>query len=274
MENNKYLIALDLDGTLLNDNKEITLTTKNYLNKLEKEGNLIVICSGRAPRSIIDYYKFLDITSPIISYNGALCFDPRNDKFKTISYKIDTSFTKKLYKEIINKEVISILAEDDNHIYCDKEDDFLFAFFKKDNMEIIDKQFDENEIDSTYIFVMKMKDESEETKNSLLKKFKRIDKESKYKLRFWRDCPYCEIHFKDVSKANTLEKLRKTENIKEDNVFVFGDADNDIEMLSNYNHSYLMKNGNPKIKEYAKNITEFNNNNDGVIKELKKFFNN
>ena len=35
-----------------------------------------------------------------------------------------------------------------------------------------------------------------------------------------------------------------------------------------------MKNGNPKIKEYAKNITEFDNNNDGVIKELKKFFDN
>ncbi len=274
MENNKHLIALDLDGTLLNDNKEITLTTKNYLNKLEKDGNLIVICSGRAPRSIIEYYDFLNITSPIISYNGALAFDPRNDNFKTISYKIDTSFTKKLYKEVINKEVISILAEDDNHIYCDKEDDFLFAFFKKDKMAVIDKKFDKNMIKSTYIFVMKMKDESDETKNSLLNKFKEIDKENKYKLRFWRDCPYCEIHYKNVSKANTLEELRKIESIKRDNVFVFGDADNDIEMLSNYNHSYLMKNGNPKIKQYAKNVTEFDNNNDGVIKELEKYFKN
>ena len=146
MENKKYLIALDLDGTLLNDNKEITTTTKEFLNKLEKEGNLIVICSGRAPRSIIEYYDFLDIKSPVISYNGALAFDSKDKNFMTISYKIDTSFTKKLYKEIINKEVTSILAEDDNHIYCDKEDDFLFAFFKKENMEVINRNFDENDI--------------------------------------------------------------------------------------------------------------------------------
>ncbi len=273
MENKKYLIALDLDGTLLNDNKEITTTTKEFLNKLEKEGNLIVICSGRAPRSIIEYYDFLDIKSPVISYNGALAFDSKDKNFMTISYKIDTSFTKKLYKEIINKEVTSILAEDDNHIYCDKEDDFLFAFFKKENMEVINRNFDENDISSTYIFVMKMKDESDETKESLLNKFNNLNIENRYKLRFWWGCPYCEIHFKKVSKANTLEELRVLENIDKENVLVFGDADNDIEMLSNYKNSFLMKNGNPMLKGFANNVTEFDNNNDGVIRELEKFFN-
>ena len=55
--NNKYLIALDLDGTLLKDDKTISKATKDYLRKLEKDGNLIVITSGRALRSVLEYYQ-------------------------------------------------------------------------------------------------------------------------------------------------------------------------------------------------------------------------
>ncbi|HBS10636.1 MAG TPA: Cof-type HAD-IIB family hydrolase, partial [Firmicutes bacterium] len=48
MSKEKYLVAIDLDGTLLRDDKTISSTTKNYLRKFENEGNIVVITSGRA----------------------------------------------------------------------------------------------------------------------------------------------------------------------------------------------------------------------------------
>ena len=61
--NKKYLIALDLDGTLLKDDKTISSKTKEYLKELEKEGHLIVITSGRALRSVLE--SILDIKNVI-----------------------------------------------------------------------------------------------------------------------------------------------------------------------------------------------------------------
>ena len=66
LEKNKYLVAIDLDGTLLKDDKSISKESINYLHQFEKEGNIIVITSGRAPRSVIKYRNILGI-SPTIS---------------------------------------------------------------------------------------------------------------------------------------------------------------------------------------------------------------
>ncbi len=119
---------------------------------------------------------------------------------------------------------------------------------------------------------MKIKDESEETKESLRKIVKEMSDD--YEIRFWWDCPYAEIHVKGVSKAHSLSLLADELKFSKDNILVFGDADNDIEMLSNFKHSFLMKNGNPKIRKYAKYVTSYTNNQNGVIKEIKKFIKN
>ena len=51
----KCLIVLDMDGTLLNKRKEISLLTKNYLLELSKQGHKIILASGRPGRSMISY---------------------------------------------------------------------------------------------------------------------------------------------------------------------------------------------------------------------------
>lgn len=87
--NNKYLIALDLDGTLLKDDKTISKATKDYLRKLEEDGNLIVITSGRALRSVLEYYKDIGLSSsPVIAYNGHYSIDP-NLRHYEIVHKIN-----------------------------------------------------------------------------------------------------------------------------------------------------------------------------------------
>ena len=72
-----YLVAIDLDGTLLNSDKGITATTAAILRAARQEhGVRIVLSSARPPRTVLPFHKLLDLDTPLICYNGALVFDP------------------------------------------------------------------------------------------------------------------------------------------------------------------------------------------------------
>ncbi len=268
MENKRLLIGLDLDGTLLKDNKTISFKTRRYLKKLEKKGHYIVLCSGRAPRTMLHFYAQIGLKSPLISYNGALIHDPMDPSFKKIGFKINKDFITSFYKNTINQDIIGAFAENEHTIYSDSNDHFLFAFFEKGNLRMVNGPLT-NIDEDCYVFVMKTKDYSDELKERVYKYAK--ENANDYELRFWWDCPYCEFHVKGVSKAHSLKLLADKLNINYDNVLVFGDADNDIEMLSTFKNSFLMKNGNPKLKEYARYVTKKDNNHNGVIASIKEF---
>jgi Cof subfamily protein (haloacid dehalogenase superfamily) len=72
-----HLVAIDLDGTLLNSAKEITDTTAAILRAAREEAGVhIVLASARPPRSVLPFYTLLDLSTPTINYNGALVYDP------------------------------------------------------------------------------------------------------------------------------------------------------------------------------------------------------
>ena len=267
----KYLIALDLDGTLLNDKKKICKLTKKYLKRLNKKGVEIVLCSGRAPRSIINYYKELKINSPIISYNGALTFDPNRDDFEEIGYKFDKEILKNIYDSTRNY-LDSAMCENNKKIFIDKDDAFLFNFFHKSNLEIIRGDIKEILTDDTYTFVLKLKESADTNEKRIELKNKIESIAPQYRLRYWWNVSYAELHYTEVSKAYALKELAKKLNINEDNVFVFGDADNDIEMLSSFKHSFFMKNGHTTIENFATYKTRKDNNHNGIMWELVRFF--
>lgn len=267
----KYLISLDLDGTLLKDDKTISKKTARYLKRLERKGNLIVLNTGRAPRQIKEYYKFLKINSPFIAYNGALVMDPKDDSFRPVEEKIDKEFIKTFYKNNIGKTISAGFCENLTNIYYDSEDEFLFTFFTKSNLKLIKGRIDETINQDTFIFVMKlMPNLSEETKEKMAEEIKKLN--PNYRIRFWWDYDYAEIHLSNISKAYSLMEFIKKENIKMENVLTFGDADNDLEMLTIFPNGFLMKNGSSKLKGKTKYITEKDNNHDGIKYALKKFF--
>ena len=139
----KYLIALDMDGTLLNNDKEISFRTKEYLTKLAKDGHIVMIASGRPYRAIQRYYESMELTTPIICYNGSYTFSPVDNAFHTVR----ETFPKEIVKDIYNRiqpYLFSIMCESDKDIWINKRDGFLADFFYYDEMHI--HQGDMNEI--------------------------------------------------------------------------------------------------------------------------------
>ena len=71
------LAALDLDGTLLNDEHTVTNRSCEALQKLSAQGAVVVLISGRMHRAILPISDQIGLENPIISYNGGMVKHPR-----------------------------------------------------------------------------------------------------------------------------------------------------------------------------------------------------
>src|SRR3954466_13376346 len=72
------LVAVDLDGTLLTDQKQVSKRTMRALAALPARGVKVVIASARPPRSVRHVYELLKLDTWQINYNGALIWDHPN----------------------------------------------------------------------------------------------------------------------------------------------------------------------------------------------------
>jgi hypothetical protein len=103
-----HLLAIDLDGTLLNAAKQITQTTASILRTARQEmGVHIVLASARPPRSVMPFYSLLDLDTPMINYNGALVYEPPSQRIilhKPIQPKVArgiAALARELYPEVL-----------------------------------------------------------------------------------------------------------------------------------------------------------------------------
>lgn len=70
------LVAVDLDGTLLRSDGSICAPSAEAIMEATEMGVKVVLCSGRAPRSMMKIYEALGLKTVIVAHNGALIFDP------------------------------------------------------------------------------------------------------------------------------------------------------------------------------------------------------
>ena len=93
--------------------------------------------------------------------------------------------------------------------------------------------------------------------------------ENKYKVvvsgKIWLD-----IMMSDANKGKAVEMIQKKLDISYDETMIFGDYLNDLEMMSTGKYSFAMENAHPLLKAHS-NFTAESNNNNGVIKAIKKY---
>ncbi|MDY0214909.1 MAG: HAD family hydrolase [Bacilli bacterium] len=263
----KYLIALDLDGTLLTDDKKITPKTRDYLNALSRDGHHIVIATGRPLRAAYAYQQELGVNAPIVSYNGALSSFPGNNNFPKRVRTFDRNVLRQIVTEIGYEILGNLMVETEEHVYLLRHDEELNTFFWNDRGIIhYGDPFSKLEEDPlTLIFLFNnLNDEMRDCVRKVIAKF------PGYYIRFWHLSGYAELYQDFSTKKEGIEHIAKYLNVPHSHIIAAGDAENDKEMLGWANHSIWMINGVPSVRDYAKMTTTEDNNNDGLVSAIKR----
>lgn len=264
------LLALDLDGTLLNENHEISEKNKIMINKARKNGVRIILISGREPNSIKYFSEELGLEELIGGFNGGIVTD--NKVEKTYFNKcIQEELSKKTIYLLENMGVCSVvfagnkmLAQDvndrrikifKNYAIGDTEEvGHMSTFLEKNNLwGSINKIIlsDSNEILNHHKDIL-----SKEFGNGLTIQFS---------LPF-----FLEIFSNEISKGKALDFISDYYGIDSAEIIAIGDGENDIDMLKYAGLGVAMGNAPESVKEIA-DIVTLPNNKDGVSNIIEKF---
>lgn len=262
----KYLIALDMDGTLLNSQHCISPETKKYLKKLAKDGHKIIISSGRPIRGIRPYYNELELNTPAICYNGAYIYPGEEKNLPEYCSSFPKEKILKIIKDISYDYLDNVILETNNDIYLLHDDEELDIFFTKKEMNVHLGLIEDNLNEDTMTMLIKVKDQKY---NPLVKNV--VESHPNFKLRFWSGKWYeiSEIYYDNVNKGQALQRIADYYHISKENIIAFGDANNDVELLEYAGIGVAMKNAEDELKEIADIITLDDNNNDGIKKTLE-----
>ena len=263
------LIAIDMDGTLLNSKKELLEETKQYFKDFHKKetDTLLVLCTGRPESGIRPYLKdlgYLEENHYIISQNGANIYESRTGK-RVMDAFLDSAAIQK-WIELGKKHGISVMGAGVDYYYCfDQEPTEWMEFDVKLVSGKLKRIPTKESLNTDFYKILLMGDEEQ------LNEFETFIPEE------WRDEFYVvrsqkylvEVLTKGVNKAFGLEKLAQKLNIQPSEIAAIGDAANDIEMLEYAGLAIAMGNGSEEVKAIADIVTDTNENN-GVIKAIDK----
>lgn len=265
----KKIIAVDLDGTALNKNEQLSHKTINILRKASQAGHIVSIITGRPYRISSKYYKQLGIPNPIINFNGAWGHIPNHHWGK----EYNKTFTKDIPLTILEKRkelgIQVVAAETKDNVYANRPDDVLAGFFPS-------KLRPDQALNAA-----NLKEEPTST-TLLVKKGQLAQTAKKLKLLFGDEVsvgvwggpnPILELAPAGIDKAWGLEFLAEAFDVSIKDTVAFGDEHNDAVILKEAGLGVAMKNATEKIKSIADDITEYDNNHNGMADYLAKLLN-
>jgi Cof subfamily protein (haloacid dehalogenase superfamily) len=256
------LIALDLDGTLLTSQKQISPETRDALLHLSSTGLTIVLASARPPRGVRPFYEALKLTTPQVNYNGAAVYDEPTRTFTHHQPIPPADFTRLIASlNALFPDAIYSIEYLDRWITHNHQHDFLMETAKLAPPDLL--------IDKTHIA------RQPATKLMLHAPPSDLDRlpatpELLQNLRVYRTDPFLlQFVHASCSKAAALHLICQQLDIPMSQVFAIGDADNDIDMLKQAGLSAAMANSPAEVQQAA-TFTTTSNNENGVLNALKQ----
>ncbi len=267
------MIAIDLDGTLLNSNKEISYENRKCIKLALEKGVKVVICSGRIYTGAKIYSEQLSLQEPLIVCNGAVIKDTKTD---------DVLFTNLLSKKDCY-DVINILHDEDIYfhtyiddiMYAEKLDYSALHYMLKSKDLGSDLRIDVKIVESVYDMIVrgnvnpsKIVVMSSDLKALLrarmaVENIKTIEVVKSSHDNF-------EVLNYGVSKGKALEIISRKLFVKREEIIAIGDNENDCSMLEYAGFSVAMGNAEESIKNICDFVTTSNDEN-GVAHVIKKF---
>lgn len=271
----KSLYISDLDGTLLNSDKEISDYTKNTLNVLIENGVHFSVATARTAASAVRILSGVNINIPVVLMNGVVIYDIRRDKYiKTEAISVQSA------NDIINvlkkhNTTGFMYAVSDNRLvtFYESLDTTALQDFYNERMMKYYKSFVQtdtflNKITDSKIIYFTLIDEQESLSTifNAIKKLPDIDAVL-YKDIYAQNLWYLEIHSKNASKYNAVKFIRDYCGF--DRIIGFGDNLNDIPLFRACDECYAVSNAVEQLKEKASGIIDCNNS-DGVARFISE----
>lgn len=266
------LIAIDMDGTLLDSSNRLTERTRKAIELAKEKDIEVVLATGRVLKSALYYSEMLNLDSYIAACNGAIVVDNKGkdifrkpiskEKLEKIMeighnmsvyfhfYNEDTFFTKTYVKEIVD-------------YYSSSNGKFKGQSIDVDIYEKIEDISARANLD---VFKFLFIDNNLDKLNLLREKLHLVEGISISKS--WTN--NLEVMEEGISKGRSLEHLCQLMGISLENTMAIGDNENDLSMLSLAGLSVGMGNGAKAVLENVDYVTE-DNDHDGVAKAIEKF---
>lgn len=263
------LLALDLDGTLLNNRKQITPRTYDTLMQAQQKGLRIAITSGRPLPGIRDIAHELRLSEHggfMIGYNGGLILDCSNDKI-LYSKQLSPSVYPLLYQYSLPQD-FTILCYTSTHVVSeDTSNEYVQYVSRANKMPVKQVASFLEEIktpQSKFLIV------GEGEKLALLEQ--QMKEELEGQLSVYRSEPFLlELLPLGIDKANGLQHLIGHMGIKREEVMACGDGFNDLSMIQFAGMGVAMQNAQAIVRQSADYITR-SNEEDGVAVAVERFF--
>ena len=269
------LLGLDLDGTLLNNKKQVNWLDEDRIKKAMQKGVIIVPITGRPKKGIPESTEKLFHSSYVITSNGAVTTDVQLQK------NIDSAYIHS--KTALNiVELIQLQKEKINvEIFADG-----IGYVQKKQLDVIKELYRGTHLESYFnisripvndinrliigrnddIAEISIMTESIAIKNKIKKILVEFD-DIKISSSVQTDL---EINAKNAGKGMALLRLAKRLGIRNSQIMACGDSGNDIEMLQSVGISVAMSNATEEVKKIANYITLSNEEN-GVADMIDKF---
>lgn len=287
------LIAIDLDGTLLDTYGQVSEENKQAVNKAMQKGVQIVLTSGRGPASVRNLALDIGADKYVICGNGAVVFDLQNEKTLYQNY-LDKKKVLQLIK-ICEENSIYYCVYTENSIVTKSLNYNTLFYHHENSRKPDDKKTNINIVQDIYEYVLNRQeedygkimvcDDNTIIFNSIMKKFKMVknidvlevghmsrkiikDGTKEYPLEYY----YTEISSQNVDKWSAISYLINHLGIMPEEVMAIGDNINDQTMLENAGLGVAMANSAPYIQKMADEVTLSNDEN-GVAFAIEKFCN-
>ena len=269
----KRLLFLDLDGTLLNDAKEITQGNRDALEQALRRGHGVIITTGRPLKSAIQQAHKLGLDRPgclLIAYNGAQIYDWEKQQI-VFSRSLPLAAVERIF-ERVNAAGEHIQTYDAWDVLVEPRCDNASVRRYCQLIGMAFKVIGDVRKDLTEAPVKCLVINYEEQSGS-----KKIQAWIRENMAREVDCffscdQYLEIVPRGMSKGEAVKMLCAKMGVDIADAVAVGDAANDLSMIEAAGIGVAMANGTEEVKAVADYITARDNNHDGIAEVVQRFF--
>lgn len=266
------LVAVDLDGTLLDKEGQVSEENAWALQEFDRQGGTVALATGRSIQSAKEVFETLKLNGYTLASNGAYVARIENGEIKEVlkSYTI-TPKTVKIALSLAMKAGVTVVAsratQDDRISFAQDKNEVNSPYYAQFNLKEskVEELWEQIEKGAISYFKLAFTDGDTSKLVKLRSQLEKNEINSSYSDKYW-----LEVMDEGVNKGAALNFLSKHLSIGLSDVLAFGDQENDLEMLKISGNSIAMENAAPAVKEIADRLTK-SNQESGVAFVLKEY---